>query len=384
LRLSKGKRSPSGFVVKEILGQGARACVYTTDDDQLRWEYDDDGVLPDSVKPLIHRFDVLMSRIAALPDIGDRRRLYALLGKTLALALNAKKLARTDAFIGIEHRLDEIAAQQVRTSLADLAIICALHQPELSSVLSAGEWSPGPILPDDPQVYHSSTWLTESEERVRVVAAAPNFMGLTATAALTAKIILQFRPKMVAMAGIAAGSKSTTQGFGDLLVPDQTFDHGSAKTVLVKGKLQLVPNPNPLHIGARLLGKLKEWQQDGNWPREIEQAWLGTKPRTRLAMHVGPLFSSSTVLDAEGPMTEVISHWRKLVGAEMEAHAAHRACNDTIEPAPVFLCAKSICDFASGKSDDWQRYAAFTSARFLKQFIVKEWSAITHVKARSA
>ena len=71
-----------------------------------------------------------------------------------------------------------------------------------------------------------------------------------------------------------------------------------------------------------------------------------------------------------------MSQWRKLIGVEMEAHSVHRACSDTIEPSTVFFCAKSICDFAEGKNDDWQHYAAFTSARFLHKFIVAEWSTL--------
>jgi len=68
-----------------------------------------------------------------------------------------------------------------------------------------------------------------------------------------------------------------------------------------------------------------------------------------------------------------MQHWRKLAGVEMEAHAVHRACNDTVDPAPLFLCAKSICDFTEGKTDDWQHYAAYTAAQFVHGFVSSEW-----------
>jgi hypothetical protein len=43
----------------------------------------------------------------------------------------------------------------------------------------------------------------------------------------------------------------------------------------------------------------------------------------------------------------------------------------------MFLCAKSICDFAEGKNDLWQPYAAFTSAQFIYHFLKEEWENIT-------
>jgi len=64
----------------------------------------------------------------------------------------------------------------------------------------------------------------------------------------------------------------------------------------------------------------------------------------------------------------------------MEAYAVHRACNDTIDPAPLFICAKSVCDFATGKSDEWQHYAAYTSARFIHAFVTTEWETLVSSK----
>lgn len=57
----------------------------------------------------------------------------------------------------------------------------------------------------------------------------------------------------------------------------------------------------------------------------------------------------------------------------MEAYAVHRACKDTIEPAPRFLCLKSISDFGHGKADEWQHYAAYTAAELWYRFLVEEW-----------
>jgi nucleoside phosphorylase len=136
------------------------------------------------------------------------------------------------------------------------------------------------------------------------------------------------------------------------------------------------PNPNPLPISPKILGRLKEWQRERTYLDEIAKQWKTTKPKTTLELHTGPMFSASTVVQSNRPIERTLSQWRKLSAVEMEAYAVHRAATDTVHPAPVFICAKSICDFAKGKSDDWQPYAAFTSARFIHRFICTEWSNI--------
>jgi nucleoside phosphorylase len=83
--------------------------------------------------------------------------------------------------------------------------------------------------------------------------------------------------------------------------------------------------------------------------------------------------SGAAVVDAQPSVDGIVDHWRKLVGLEMEAYAVHRACKDTIEPQPKFLCLKSISDFAQDKDDAWRDYAAFTAAELCYQFLVAEW-----------
>jgi nucleoside phosphorylase len=386
-----GDTTTTGHVVAEILGQSPAACIYTSTKDDLRWSYyANDGVLPDEHGAVVAKFDTLMDEIKGLDGaLESKRPLFTLLGKNLFIALNATKPgALPDIFSRVEKKIAEYANAASRGGRApgrsakpipspfDLAVVCALHEPELEAVFSFSKWTNGPRMPSDPQTYYSSTWTTKGNKKLRVVVAAPNQMGLTASAVLSAKMILQFRPKMLAMAGIAAGARSTKQGFGDILVPDQTFDYGSGKTTSIKGESKILPSPNPIQMNAKLLGRLKEWQRERTGLDQISKAWQAAKPNTRLSLHIGPMFSSPTVADSAQPVEDMLNHWRKLIGLEMEAHAVHRACNDTIDPGPLFLCAKSICDFAENKSDDWQHYAAYTSARFIHRFVLAEWMTL--------
>ncbi len=262
----------------------------------------------------------------------------------------------------------------------DVAIICALVAPELEKVKSIGQWQPLPSNPQDPSIYFHTEYKTKQGRTLRVIAAAPTQMGMAASAVLTTKMIWRFRPKLVVMVGIAAGAKNDKQNFGDVLAPNQTFNYNEGKLELHKGKLNLAPDPNPLRISDRLLGQLQHWAAKRADFDTISNKWPLNSQRTRIEIHVGPLGSGAAVVDATEPVQQVVEHWRKLIGIEMEAHGVHLACKSSVTPSPEFLCFKSICDFASDKQDHWQDYAAYTAAEVCHRFITEEWENL-HLEA---
>jgi nucleoside phosphorylase len=257
----------------------------------------------------------------------------------------------------------------------DVAIICALRDPELTKVLDTGvqPWRQIPTNARDPQTYFEGQYITTNGSSLRVISAASHQMGPPASAVLATKMILQFRPKLVVMVGIAAGVRSEAQGFGDILAAEHTFDYSSGKITTSGNAVSFIPDPKPIGINARLLGRLKHWRTDRASLSEIQAGWPARKPRTTLEIHVGPLGSGSSVLATSKPIDDIVEHWRKLVGIEMEAYAVHVACRDAVEPPPAFLCLKSICDFATEKDDTWQEYAAYTAAQFCHRFLKVEW-----------
>jgi nucleoside phosphorylase len=257
----------------------------------------------------------------------------------------------------------------------DVAIVCALRLPELQKVRRTGKepWEDVPSHPDDPTGYYRTTYTTKRGKRLSVVAAAPTRMGTPASAVLATKMIRRFRPALVALVGIAVGARSDKQGLGDILAPDFTFDYNAGKVTMRDGKLYVDPDPQPLHIQARLMDRLKHWSSERPHLDDICNRWPATRPRSRLEMHVGPLGSGAAVVDARQPIVDILDHWRKLIGVEMEAYGVHLACQDAAQPETAFLCLKSICDFAADKSDDWQDYAAYTAAELCHRFLTDEW-----------
>lgn len=57
----------------------------------------------------------------------------------------------------------------------------------------------------------------------------------------------------------------------------------------------------------------------------------------------------------------------------MEIYGVYRAAHDTVSPPPLFVAFKSVCDFGDAtKADDWQDWAAFTSAMFAIQILTND------------
>ena len=255
----------------------------------------------------------------------------------------------------------------------DVAIVCALLRPELEKVLATGK-QPWTALPlegvGDPTQYRATTFERTKGPPLSVVAAASAQMGMPASAALATKMIQRFRPRLVAMVGIAAGVNRDKQGFGDILAPATTFDYQAGKLSVVDGKLHLSPDSNPISI-ANILRERSSRSGRSRTSASPPSArkWPGPKPNTVLKIHVGPLGSGAAVVAANEPVEATKEHWRKLIGIEMEAYGVHHASQVAVNPPPMFLCMKSICDFAGPDKDDrWQDYAAYTAAQLCFQF----------------
>jgi hypothetical protein len=102
----------------------------------------------------------------------------------------------------------------------DVGIICALEQVEFEAVRDAfggaNAWNEiGETRYT--HIYRESTLVTNSGKRLRVVAMTSTSMGLTAAAIATTQLVMQFRPRLVIMIGIAAGTRSGNKQFGDVL-----------------------------------------------------------------------------------------------------------------------------------------------------------------------
>jgi nucleoside phosphorylase len=262
---------------------------------------------------------------------------------------------------------------------ADIGIVCALEQPEFEAVQEAlggaKEWKE---IGDTryTHVYRETTLKTNVGKTLKVVATASTSMGLTAAAIATTQLIMQFRPRIVAMIGIAAGTRSGNKEFGDVLIADPSVDYNSGKVVDMNGIREFLPDPYPIGINARLRSVLLKYASNKQVFVDIRKRWNGKLPPGANRLHVGPLGAADQVIDDHTRILEITKNWRKLVGVEMETYAVYRACHESPDPKPRMVSFKAVCDFAAEKTDSWQSYAAFFAAQFAIDFFKQEWDAL--------
>lgn len=254
----------------------------------------------------------------------------------------------------------------------DIAILTALQDPELTQVLNLdGNWKKFQFG-NDATKYHKGVFKSETKSFKVVATSAPQ-MGMVASSTLCMKLIHNFRPKYIFMPGIAAGIKGEVN-FGDILIADQTYDGTSGKiTTTESGDKRFSPNPTPLSLDSDLKEKVRTYETNAEYLFELKKRWQGNKPSTDLRVKVGPVVSVPYVIQNESEFINLKDHQRKLIGLEMEIFGLFYSARNGFNPKPKAMAFKSVCDFGDKeKSDNYQKYAAFTSAQFMYDFILNE------------
>ncbi len=84
--------------------------------------------------------------------------------------------------------------------------------------------------------------------------------------------------------------------------------------------------------------------------------------------YIGPMACGSTVVaNRELIEKQIYSQYQRTAGLDMESYAVVYAANHANEPKPIPIIVKSVCDFADNtKSDEYQRFAAYSSCEFAK------------------
>lgn len=254
----------------------------------------------------------------------------------------------------------------------DIAIICALNNPELDQILKiSANWKKLSIKNDATQYFVGN--FEREEKKLKIVCASPPQMGMVASATLAMKMINTFKPKYITMTGIAAGYSGNDLGFGDILIADQSYDGTSGKiTTLENMEKSFSPNPTPIPLDSDLKEKLRGYENHEILSK-IKRGYNGKAPNTELKVKVGPLVSVPFVIQNEFEFKSFKENQRKLVGLEMEAFGIFYSANNAPNPKPKPIVIKSVCDFGDSKKDDnYQIYAAYTSAQFFYEFALAE------------
>ena len=253
----------------------------------------------------------------------------------------------------------------------DIAIITALRKTEFEAILSLPiEWTKIEFK-NDSNIYYKGFITVSSGDVKSVIATSCPRMGIAAATALSTRLLLRHNPEYIIMTGIAAGIQGKVE-LGDILVAEPSWEWGSGKLTVREGKPVFLSSPHQLHIYSKLSPILSDLSAKRTYLSEIQLSAmeLGLKCPNVLNMHVGPLASGAVVLEEPETVKLIKAQNRDTIGIDMEAYGVFAAANYSYSDATKAIVVKSVCDFADiDKNDDFQPYAAFTSAVFALKLI---------------
>lgn len=238
----------------------------------------------------------------------------------------------------------------------DVAIVTAVKIETESVMRLYDDWKEVKIS-SDTQVYYETSFEKGGVKR-RVITAQQNEMGMTAASYLASKMISLFRPRYLIMVGIAAGI-GAEQIYGDVIVPDVIWNYAAGKFVSAEkaditfGDIGFLPRPIAIEIDEEILSIIKA---------------LKDNPDNEFHLHIGPMAcGNSVVANRDVVNKQIHSLFPKTAGLDMESYSVFYAAMHATEPKPKAIVIKSICDYAdSEKSDQYQKFASYTSSRFAK------------------
>ncbi len=246
--------------------------------------------------------------------------------------------------------------KKYRTDVALLSVTST----EFAAVTHFHEWKAKTIDGDD-QIYDVASFERDGVRR-SLVHAKLGEMGMTAAAATAMKLIYEFRPRYLIMVGIAAGVAMegvADQMYGDVVVPDVVWNYSAGKFVspseadIAFGDVGFLPRSTYAAIPMEILPHIRA-------AMESEE--------NQCTVHIGPMACGSSVVANRKILEKQIhSQLSNTAGLDMESYAVVYAANHATEPKPIPIIIKSVCDFADNeKSDDYQKFAAYTSCEFAK------------------
>jgi len=281
----------------------------------------------------------------------------------------------------------------------DYALITALYEDEFEEVQKLFNFNEEDIIKTEKKEYHVGFLKTDTTKKI--VVAIPSATGMVDAAIIATQMLEFFRPKYLMMSGVCGGKSDLS--FGDIVVAKTIFVFQKGKISDINGKndkgeiveIELfdsdqnvidynhlydksghqininiekfeVEHDSILELDSLIKGRIERKQKDIQAAINANLESFGKK----INIVMEPMACSTMVINKKGYFEDRIKILdRKTAAVEMESYGVARACmfaNDGKTKAIIF---KSVMDNMSQKGDDAKRFAAHTSAQFLKYLL---------------
>lgn len=191
-------------------------------------------------------------------------------------------------------------------------------------------------------------------------------MGNLKSSFATQQAITEINPSRIILVGIAGGVPKDNRYLGDIIVGEQIVYYELGKQTQLEQKISQTQRRDEVYRPAKDLLDAAKSLKPENWIFSIKaQRPDGSTGRVIPKVHFGVVASGDKVIADSSFREKLQNDWSQLVGVEMESAGAASAAYESNFMQGIFL-VKSMCDWADGtKNDDWQEYAAESSACFV-------------------
>lgn len=264
----------------------------------------------------------------------------------------------------VEYRLLYSLQMQEHETI-DVAIISTVSVETDAVKRMCTSWSKE-SFPDDINTYYIGT-LSEGEKSKKVVTVQSTDMGMVAAALTTVNLSKHYRPRYIFIVGIAAGIGE--HEFGEILIPREVWNYSSGKYCEENNDLIFKPDPKVIQLDPRILELIR--QDYSEILMKIKKMWT-ERMNGDLSICDAPMACGTAVVANKRLVDDqIIAHFRKSGGLDMEAYGVFFAARSMCDSQPIAICVKAVSDFADdNKGDGYQPYAAYTSANFAKHLIL--------------
>lgn len=325
--------------------------------------------------------------------------LEAIEGVFIKRFLTDKEFSKEDFNIVFEKANKKIQLRQpsienLHTETFDIAVITAL-QFELdtfTNMLSSEKIA----IPQSKLIINDSTLYNKlnlqcSQNILKIVCATEDRMGMPSITSLASRMIINFRPKYIFIIGIAAGIKGDIK-IGDILVANQAWDYGSGKLKLEENGLKddkgnailvdtFIPYGDHIQLDETLRNSFVKYKSNEVFLMKTGDTFSEYTYDLKFPqLHIGPFASGAAVIANENKVLSLKQMEGKLIGFDMEVYGVFAAARtlQTFGNHTKPIAIKSVSDFGDSHKNNpnkelYQRYAAHTSASFLKNYLINEF-----------
>ena len=213
--------------------------------------------------------------------------------------------------------------------------------------------------------------LEASIDRFHGLIIKPQRMGLVNMAIIATKAIELFQPKIVAMSGICAGVKGSSN-YLDVIVGSTCWEYQTGKWK--DGEFKQEPYQVTLQHDFSIDlcqstedVKLMDYIRSGLYYKELKD----------FKVTVAPISSGSAVIADENIMREIGNQQRKMAALEMEMYSLYEAAIQSL-CKPLYFGAKSVVDLGDTiKNDDYHEPACILSARYVESMLYKKLNELS-------